>query len=175
MGKNKGKGGKKHKRAASKDQDSTHSRELVMKEELEDYAKIGKAYGQGRFLCECYDGKERLGSVRGKMYKRIFIANGDLVLVSLREFQDKKCDIVHKYKPGEVRTLIDIGEIEAKMEEGDGEEEDSTPGIIFQRTPTVPRIPEAAPQYASPYSTPTAPTDSSDVGWMDGDLDIDSI
>jgi translation initiation factor 1A len=43
------------------------------------------------------------------MRKKIWIANGDIVLVSLREFQDKKGDVVWKYQPEEVRSLKAYG------------------------------------------------------------------
>merc|ERR550539_1490277 len=42
----------------------------------------------------CLDGMERIGKIRGKMRHRQRIRPGDWVLVSLRDFQDKKCDII---------------------------------------------------------------------------------
>ena len=36
---------------------------------------------------------------------------GDLVLVSSREFQDSKLDIIHKYNEGEKQNLINYKEI----------------------------------------------------------------
>ena len=37
--------------------------------------------------------------------------NGDIVLVALREFDDDKADIIHKYYTGEATHLIRVGEI----------------------------------------------------------------
>ena len=56
-------------------------------------------------------GAQRLGIIRGKMKKRVWMVAGDFVLVSLREFQDEKCDIVHKYDITEVRKLMASGEL----------------------------------------------------------------
>ena len=47
----------------------------------------------------------------GKMRKRIWLANGDIILVSLREFEPEKCDVVEKYKEKEVAKLKNAGEI----------------------------------------------------------------
>lgn len=42
---------------------------------------------------------------------QVWIANGDIVLVSLRDYQDDKGDIIHKYYTGEAVHLIRVGEI----------------------------------------------------------------
>jgi translation initiation factor 1A len=36
---------------------------------------------------------------------------GDVILVSLRSYQDEKCDVIHKYQADEVRKLKQKGEI----------------------------------------------------------------
>ena len=41
----------------------------------------------------------------------MWIENGDIVLVSLRDYQDDKGDIIHKYYTGEAVHLIRAGEI----------------------------------------------------------------
>merc|ERR1711977_26234 len=38
----------------------------------------------------CFDGEKRLGHIRGKMRKKVWINQGDIVLLSLRDFQDGK-------------------------------------------------------------------------------------
>jgi len=40
------------------------------------------------------------------------------VLVSLRDYQDEKCDIIHKYTPDEARILKKKGELPAKARIG---------------------------------------------------------
>ena len=68
-------------------------RPLPIKEEGQEYAIVTKMLGNGRVSLKCMDGIDRLGKIRGKMRKRVWIREGDTVLVSLREFQDDKCDI----------------------------------------------------------------------------------
>ena len=37
-----------------------------------------------------FDGVTRLGHIRGKMRKKVWVSAGDIVLVGLREYQDDK-------------------------------------------------------------------------------------
>ena len=39
------------------------------------------------------------------MRKRVWINNGDLILVSLRDFEKEKGDVIHKYFPEEATEL----------------------------------------------------------------------
>ena len=42
---------------------------------------------------------------------QVWIQDGDILLVSLREYQDDVADIVHKYYRGEARSLVALEEI----------------------------------------------------------------
>ena len=127
MVKNSGIGGKKHKRTASKNTDSS-SRLLEYCEDGQTYAKITKKHGDGRFECQCQDRpKPRLGKICGKMRKRVYVSIGDYVMVSLRDFQDDKCDIIHKYNDQEVKSLRKFGEII----EADETEREADEGFVF--------------------------------------------
>jgi translation initiation factor 1A len=108
MPKNTGKGGNKRKKGKKPVQED---RELRFANESEEYAQITKILGDGRFQCKCSDGIERIAHVRGKMRKRVWLANGDIILVSLREFEPEKCDVVEKYKDKELTKLKSNGEI----------------------------------------------------------------
>ena len=67
--------------------------------------------GQGRLEAYCMDGKNRQCHIRGKMRKKVWVAAGDIVLVSLREYQDEKGDVILKYSADEARALKAAGEI----------------------------------------------------------------
>ena len=86
-------------------------RVLEFKTEGQEYGYILKLLGDSRAEVFCYDGKKRSGIIRGKMKKRCWIRIGDHVLVSLRDYQDNKCDIIFKYFDTEVRNLKIYGEI----------------------------------------------------------------
>ena len=57
-----------------------------------------------------------------------------MVLVSLRDYQDEKCDVVHKYLPEEVRSLKAYGEIPESIvvEEEGGTQNNNDVDVAFQ-------------------------------------------
>lgn len=137
MPKNKGKGGKNRRRG--KNENESQKRELIYKEDGQEYAKVERLLGNGRLEAYCFDGVKRLCHIRGKLRKKVWISNGDIILVGLRDYQDKKADVIMKYLNDEARTLKSLGEIPdtvkleenndiefdanaALFEEGDGEE-----------------------------------------------------
>ena len=72
--------------------------------------------GNGRVLVKCFDEVTRVGHIRGKMKKKVWIGMGDLIMCSLREFQNEKCDIILKYLPDEIRQLKAEGEVPQDLE-----------------------------------------------------------
>jgi translation initiation factor 1A len=78
--------------------------------------------GNGQAQVHCFDGKKRLAIICGRLRNRVWInpkfyskiltlCLDDIVLVSLRPFQDAKCDITHKYFPEESKQLKAMGEL----------------------------------------------------------------
>lgn len=67
--------------------------------------------GGGRLEAQCFDGEKRLGHIRGKLRKKVWINQGDIILLSLREFQDDKADVILKYSADEARSLKAYGEL----------------------------------------------------------------
>jgi translation initiation factor 1A len=58
-----------------------------------------KMLGAERIMVKCQDGKERLCRIRGKLKKRVWIREGDIVLVSPWDFQtDTRGDIFFRYR-----------------------------------------------------------------------------
>merc|ERR1712168_1765247 len=58
----------------------------------------------------CFDGTKRLCHIRGKMRKKVWVGQGDIILVGLRDYQDAKADVILKYMPDEARNLKSYGE-----------------------------------------------------------------
>ena len=117
MPKAKGKGGKNRRRGKN---DGDDKRELVFKDESQEYAQVLRMLGNGRLEAMCFDGEKRLAHIRGKMRKKVWINNGDIILLSLREFEDGKADVIQKYTPDEARSLKQHGELPeaTKISEG---------------------------------------------------------
>ena len=65
-----------------------------------------KLLGFDRVLVKCQDGHERLCRIRGKMKRRVWIREGDIVLVSPWDFQsDKRGDVIWRYKRSQAEWL----------------------------------------------------------------------
>jgi len=104
MSKRKGNG---HKRKTS----GTKKRELEYKDDEQEYAQVTRMLGNGRCDVQCFDGVKRLAHIRGAMRNKIWIRLSDIILVSLRDYQDSKCDVIMKYTDEEVRNLKSYGEL----------------------------------------------------------------
>nr|KAG5709887.1 hypothetical protein BaRGS_029929 [Batillaria attramentaria] len=131
MPKNKGKGGKNRKKG--KNENDKEKRELVFKEDGQEYAQVTKMLGNGRLHALCFDGVQRLCNIRGKLRKKVWINNGDIILVGLRDYQDSKADVLLKYTADEARNLKAYGELpeSAKLNENAGVEDDFDENITF--------------------------------------------
>ncbi|NWF87783.1 translation initiation factor eIF-1A [Candidatus Bathyarchaeota archaeon] len=65
-----------------------------------------KLLGFDRVLVKCQDGYERLCRIRGKMKRRVWIREGDVVLVSPWDFQsNKRGDLIWRYTKAQAETL----------------------------------------------------------------------
>jgi len=76
------------------------------------YARVVKLVGGCNALVYCNDGKERICHIRGNMRKKVWIDKGDIVLVSLREFDEStrpsdidRGDICAKYDTRVIQRL----------------------------------------------------------------------
>ncbi|XP_047393184.1 eukaryotic translation initiation factor 1A, X-chromosomal-like isoform X1 [Sciurus carolinensis] len=93
MPKNKGKGGKNRRRG--KNENESEKRELVFKEDGQEYAQVIKMLGNGRLEAMCFDGVKRLCHIRGKLRKKVWINSSDIILVGLRDYQLKSMKQIH--------------------------------------------------------------------------------
>lgn len=65
-----------------------------------------KMLGADRIMVKCQDGKERLCRIRGKLKRRVWIREGDIVLVSPWDFEsDTRGDIFYRYRQNQVAVL----------------------------------------------------------------------
>jgi len=70
---------------------------LPRRKEGEIFAIAEQLLGASKIKVVCADGKSRLGRIPGKIKKRMWIREGDLLVVRPWEFQDEKCDIKYRY------------------------------------------------------------------------------
>mmetsp|Transcript_2366 Transcript_2366/g.1698 ORF Transcript_2366/g.1698 Transcript_2366/m.1698 type:complete len:157 (-) Transcript_2366:57-527(-) len=142
MPKNKGKGGKNYKKGKKTNEGEGTRRELIFKEDGQEYAQVLRMLGDGRVALHCFDNVARTGLIRGTMRRRVWINIGDIVLIGLREFQPDKADIIHKYNTDEARSLQSYGELPASakinvtavdmaMDEGDDDDDEEDARFDF--------------------------------------------
>lgn len=75
-----------------------------------EYAQVTKMLGNGRLEAMCFDGTKRLCHIRGKLRKKVWINQGDIILIGLRDYQNAKADVILKYTADEARNLKTYGE-----------------------------------------------------------------
>lgn len=114
MVKNK-KGGKGHKKQASKN--VQQERKLIYREDGQMYALVTKVCGNAQFDVKCLmdngktEKKLAIARQRNKRKRGGWIKLDDIILVSERDFQPSKCDIIHSYEREEILKLIKYGEL----------------------------------------------------------------
>jgi len=78
---------------------------LPQKRNREMFAQAELMMGANHIRVKCYDGVTRLGRIKGKIKKRIWIREGDILIVVPWSFQDDKCDIIYRYTGPQVEWL----------------------------------------------------------------------
>ena len=104
------KGNKKRKNKGA----SVEARQLLEKQDDQEYARVVKVLGNARYLLQMnLREKQVIGRLRGTMRRRRganWTGLDSVVLVGLRDFQDNTVDILHVYNDQEVRHLKKNGD-----------------------------------------------------------------
>jgi translation initiation factor 1A len=116
-------GGKKSKKGKN---DVVRKFITISKEdkECQKYAVVERALGNNRFELKFLNGDTILGIKRKAIKRNQWINAGATVIVSLRDYQKDKCDIIHLYTDEESRKLRKRGII---VEEESVKEEEENP------------------------------------------------
>jgi translation initiation factor 1A len=81
-------------------------RRMVYPSENDVLGVVQKMLGFDRVLVKCQDGHTRVARIRGKIKRRTWIREGDIVLVSPWDFQsDEKGEIFWRYTRNQVDQL----------------------------------------------------------------------
>ncbi len=85
-------------------------RRLRMPHEGEVLGTVEQLMGASRMLVRCKDDRLRMARIPGKLRRRIWVREGDIVIVKPWEVQgDKKGDIVWRYTKPQVARLLQQG------------------------------------------------------------------
>ncbi|GAB3042058.1 translation initiation factor eIF-1A [Natronobiforma cellulositropha] len=93
-------------------QDDGKCTDLRMPAESEVFATVTAMLGANRVTVRCSDGKERTARIPGKMQKRVWIREDDVVLVDPWDWQDEKADITWRYEKAEADQLRRDGHVQ---------------------------------------------------------------
>jgi translation initiation factor 1A len=90
------------RKANSKSTSSPGTEEIIRvrlpkKRNNEIFGRADLMLGANHIRVRCFDGVTRTGRIKGKIKKRMWIREGDLLLVIPWSFQDEKCDIFYRY------------------------------------------------------------------------------
>ncbi len=81
-------------------------KELVLPAEGQVLGRVVKLLGSDHILVECVDGKTRMGRIRGKLKRKIWVRDNDIVLIAPWDFKsDEKGDIVWRYTFAQIDWL----------------------------------------------------------------------
>jgi translation initiation factor 1A len=72
--------------------------------------------GASHIKVMCSDGKSRMARIPGKLRKRMWIKEGDLVIIKPWDFQDDKSDVVWRYTKTEAGQLSRRGLIPSSID-----------------------------------------------------------
>ena len=90
----------------------SHLKELVRPQQGELLGRVIKLVGGDNIIVKCTDGKVRTCRIRGKIKRRMWIRDNDLVLIAPWDFQSNKADIVWRYIAAHADKLEQDGYLE---------------------------------------------------------------
>jgi len=70
---------------------------------------VEQRYGGMKMLVKCTDGVSRNCRVPGRLKRRLWIREGDIILIEPWEFDNKRGDVLFKYNPSAVNWLKNKG------------------------------------------------------------------
>jgi len=78
---------------------------LPREKDLEQFGLVTQLMGTDQIRVLCADGKERQCRIPGKLRKRVWIRQNDIVIIRLWDFQPSKADIVWRFFGHQVEYL----------------------------------------------------------------------
>ncbi|MFH0970036.1 MAG: translation initiation factor eIF-1A [Candidatus Diapherotrites archaeon] len=94
------------------EQETQYRLRLPFREHGEMFGIITKMHGTNQVAVMCEDGKDRMCRIPGKLKKRVWMREGDVVIIRLWEFQPIKADVVWRYLPIQTEKLRRQGLLE---------------------------------------------------------------
>ncbi len=167
------KGGSKHKKMKNNsNSDEITQSDLILKSGKEqDYGKIEKILGNGRFNLLCNDKITRLGIIRGKMRKRNWVNMGSIVLYSTRDYEKDKVDIIHVYSNNVLKMLEHKMNLNFNVSNEDNDDDDIFTTNNSYEEQFVENIPEKQKTTNEYYNFSDSSEDENEIEFDNGVVD----
>lgn len=75
-------------------------------------AVVERRLGGSRMTVRCFDGVTRLARIPGRLKKRLWIRETDIVIIEPWEYSNDKCDVLYKYTKNQIIQLKQKGLLE---------------------------------------------------------------
>ena len=85
---------------------------LPNKEEGEQFALVTQLMGTNQIRGVCQDGEERQFRIPGKLLKRVWIRENDVIIIRVWDFQPSKADVVWRFMGNQIGWLKRNGKLE---------------------------------------------------------------
>lgn len=87
------------------------SKELILPSEGEVLCVVERVIGADHVLIRCLDNPEkpRKARIPGRMRRRVWIREGDVVIAAVWDFQPDKADVTYRYQRDELKRLLAKG------------------------------------------------------------------
>lgn len=82
-------------------------KETPMPDENTVLCVVDRLLGAEHMVARCVDGRSRVVRIPGRMRRRVWIKEGDVILVAPWDFQPGKGDVLYRYEGDEVKKLIE--------------------------------------------------------------------
>jgi translation initiation factor 1A len=80
------------------------------------FALAKNLLGGSRLKVVCEDGETRMARIKGKHKRRMWIREGDLLIIKPWDFQDEKCDVEYRYVQNQSEYLSRRGMIPDELD-----------------------------------------------------------
>ena len=122
-----------------------HLKELVLPQAGELLGRVVKISGGNQVIVQCVDGVTRLCRIRGKMKRRMWIRERDIVLISPWDFDNKRADIIWRYIKDHSEWLENNGYMTMRDSSSKPETPAPSPAPVAA-PPATPPVTQAEPQ-----------------------------
>lgn len=89
--------------------DTTDNVQMPSDDQL--FATVEEMLGANRIKARCSDGESRTCRIPGKMQKKVWIREDDLIIIEPWSWQEEKADVVHRYERSVKEDLIEENEL----------------------------------------------------------------